>query len=67
MAAAAVPQIGYPIKLSYNGTVTFDDRKLEIHLIQQLSYNRTEASTLVDEITRLVREDNKSALHTAVR
>ena len=67
MAAAAVPpKIGYPIKLNRNGTVTFDDRKLENHLIQQLNYNQTEASTLVDEITSLVREDNKSALLTAV-
>ena len=66
MAAAAVPQIGYPIKLNRNGTVTFKARKLENHLIQQLSYNQTEASTLVDEITSLVREDNKSALLTAV-
>ena len=66
MAAAAVPQIDYPIKLSYNGAVAFDARKLENHLIQQLSYNQTEASTLVDEITSLVREDNKSALQTAV-
>ena len=67
MAAAAVPQIGYPIMLSYNGTVVFDDRKLENHLIEQLNYSQTDASILVDEITSLVREDNKSALHTAVR
>ena len=67
MAAAAVPQIGYPIMLSYNGTVVFDDRKLENHLIEQLNYSQTDASILVDEITSLVREDIKSALHTAVR
>ena len=66
MAAAAVPQIGYPLKLSNNGAVRFDARKLETHLIQQRSYNQTEASTLVDEITSLVREDKKSALSTAV-
>ena len=64
MAAAAVPQIGYPIMLSYNGTVVFDDRKLENHLIQQLSYSQTEASTLVNEITSLVRENNKLVLMT---
>ena len=65
MAAAAVPpKIGYPITLNRNGTVTFQARKLENHLIQQLNYNQTEASTLVDEIIRLVREDNKSAFWT---
>ena len=65
MAAAAVPQIGYPIKLNRNGTVTFKARKLENHLIEQLNYNQTEASTLVDEITRLVRANNKSVLLAA--
>ena len=65
MAAAAVPQIDYPIKLSYNGAVAFDARKLENHLIQQLSYSHTEAFSLVDEITSLVREDKKSVLMTA--
>ena len=66
MAAAAVPQIGYPIKLSSNGTVTFDARKLENHLIEQLNYNQTEASTLVDEITSLVRENKRSIFWPAV-
>ena len=65
MAAVAVPQIGYPIKLNRNGTVTFKARKLENHLIGQLNYNQTEASTLVDEITRLVRANNKSVLLAA--
>ena len=52
----------YPIKLSYNDTVTLHARQLlENHLTQQLSYNQTDASTLVDEITSLVRENNKSA------
>ena len=67
MAAAAVPQIGYPIKLNRKGTVTFKARKLENHLIQQLNYNQTDASTLVNEITSLVREDKTSVLLTAVR
>ena len=66
MAAAAVPQIGYPIKLSRKGTVIFKDSKLENHLMQQLSYNQTEASTSVYEIASLVRENKWSALLTAV-
>ena len=65
-SAVVVPQIVYPLKLSKKNTVTFDANKLEDHLIQQLNYTQTEASTLVDEITSLVREDNKSALRTAV-
>ena len=66
MAAAVVPQIVYPLKLSNKNTVIFDAKKLEHHLIQHLHYNQTDASTLVDEITRLVRENNKSALRTAI-
>ena len=66
MAAAAVPQIGYPIKLNRKGTVTFKARKLENHLKQQLNYSQTDASTLVDEITSLMRENKKPALLTAV-
>ena len=67
MASAVVrPQIVYPLKLSKKNTAIFDARKLEGHLIQQLNYNQTEASKLVDEITRLVTEHKKSALRTAV-
>ena len=59
--AGSTPQIGYPLKLSSGGALTLDVIKLENHLTEQLSYNQTEASLLVDEITSLVREDNKSA------
>ena len=52
MAAAAVPQIGYPIKLNRNDTVTFDAKTLENHLKQQLSYSQTEASTLLGIIAK---------------
>ena len=65
MAAVVVPQIVHPLKLSKKDAVIFDSNKLEDHLIQQLSYNQNEASTLVDEITSLVREDNKSVLYAA--
>ena len=66
MAAVVAPQIVYPLKLSNKDTAIFDAKKLEDHLRQQLNYNQTVASTLVDGITTLVREDNKSALRTAV-
>ena len=65
MAAASVPQIVYPFKLSQEDAVTFDANKLEDHLIKQLNYSHTDASTLVDEITSLVRKDNNSVLLTA--
>ena len=64
--ATSRPQIGYPLKLSSGGALTLNVIKLENHLIEQLNYNQTEASMLVDEITSLVREDNKSVLRTAV-
>ena len=67
MAAVVAPQIFYPLKLSNKDTAIFDAKKLEVHLRQQLNYSQTEASTLVDEITSLVREDNKSALRTAAK
>ena len=65
MAAVVVPQIVHPLKLSKKDAVIFDSNKLEDHLIQQLSYNQNEASTLVDAITSLVRANNKSVLLTA--
>ena len=68
MAAAVVrPQIVYPLKLSHNDTAIFDAKKLEDHLIQQLNYSQTEASTLVYEVTSVVSEDKKSALLTAAK
>ena len=66
-SAVVVPQIVYPLKLSKKNTVTFDANKLEDHLIQQLNYTQTEASTLVDEITSLVKENRNSVLWTAAR
>ena len=63
--ATLTPQIGYPLKLSSGGALQLNVIKLENHLIEQLSYNQTEASTLVNEITSLVREDNKSTLLSA--
>ena len=65
MAAVVVPQIVYPLKLSNKDTAIFDAKKLEDQLIQQLNYTQTEASTLVDEITSLVREDKRLALQRA--
>ena len=63
--AASTPHINYPLNLSSQGDLKLNVIKLKQHLIEQLNYNQTEASALVDEITSLVREDNKSALHTA--
>ena len=65
--AASTSHIDYPLKLSSDGLLTLDEFKLRQHLIEQLNYSQTDASTLVYEITSLVREDNKSALHTAAR
>ena len=56
MAAAVEPLIVYPLKLSSNGTVTFNARRMEKYLIQQFNCNRTAASALVDEITSLKKE-----------
>ena len=64
--AASTTHTDYPLRLSPDGVLTFDAMELEHHLIQQLGYDQTVASTLVDEITSLVGEDKKSALHTAV-
>ena len=66
MAAAVVQQIVYLLKLTNNGTVTFNARKMENYQTQQqLNHNQTEASALVDEITNLVRKYKKSGLWTA--
>ena len=59
--AASTTHIDYPLE----GVLTLDDVKLKQHLIQQLGYNLIETSTLVDEITSLVRKDNKSTLYAA--
>ena len=64
--AAFTPQIGYPLKLSSGEALQLNAIKLKQHLIQQLNYNQTDVSTLVDGIKSLVREDKKSALLTAV-
>ena len=63
--AASTPHIDYPLKLYHSEVVPLNVIKLKQHLIEQLSYSQTEASTLVDEITSLVREDDKSVLRTA--
>ena len=65
--AASTPHIDFPLKLSSTGVLTIDVIKLKKHLIEQLSCNQTEAFTLVDEITSLVRSVKKSALLTAAR
>ena len=65
--AASTSHLDYPLKLFSEGLHTkLDDFKLQKYLIQQLNYNQTDASTLVDEITSLVRENKNSVFWTAV-
>ena len=60
--AGSTPHIDYPLKSSNTGVLTLDVIKLKHHLIEQLNYNQTDASTLVDEITSLVKEDKEPTL-----
>ena len=65
--AASTSHLDYPLKLFNEGLHTkLDDFKLQKYLIQQLNYNQTDASILVNEITSVVREDKNSVFWTAV-